>query len=271
MRSELNRQAKAGLPQDILQWAIKNPFEKEQWKSWRDTKLTQKPPDEGSLVRSSSLPTTLLNMNNKFPPSQPVGTNITSTQPVSLDIPSSSIPNPASVSIPSVNKPNPGTLINPSLNMTTLGKLPTLQRKPMNLDKPKEASKPEPALQTQQVENKPISDWKRKYIEAAEKRRVAQTARKPPTQEPKTDKVVPSTAPADLLSGLLSSQDATAELRKVRKPEPIIDKRYQNVNKRLTTPSTTVSSKPNTATPSPPLQAATSGQDAAMYNSMLSL
>ena len=273
MRSELNRQAKAGLPQDILQWALKHPFEKEQWKSWRDTKQRQQLDIKShGPTQSSSLPTTLLNMSNVFPPNQPISTIIPSTtQPVSLDLSSSTQPSSSIVSLSGFSKPSPGNLVTQSPNIGTVGKLPTLQRKPMSAEKPKEPPKPEiaaqPTPQAQQVENKPISDWKKKYIEAAEKRRVAQTARKPPTQQPKTDKVVPSAAPADLLSGLLSSQDATAELRKVRKPEPIIDKRYQNVNKRLTPPTT----KPSTTSPTPPLQATTSGQEAAMYNSMLSL
>ena len=39
-RTELHRQAKAGLPPQVIEWATKNKFEKQQWKSWRDTKIS---------------------------------------------------------------------------------------------------------------------------------------------------------------------------------------------------------------------------------------
>lgn len=248
MRNELNRQAKAGLPQDVVQWALKQPFDKEQWKSWRDKKLAKAPVPNNQGLQQSSLPTTLLNMNNVFPPSQPVDSKL-----------------------PNTSQPNPGYPPKPTISINNLGIMPTLQRKPINAEMQKEATKPEALTltPTQTLENKPISDWKKKYIEAAERRRGNQTTRKPTAPQPKTDKLNPSKAPVDFLSGLLSSQNATAELRKVRKPEPIIDKRYQNVNKRPT-PSSVVKPKP-TPPPSTPLQATTSGQEAAMYNSMLSL
>jgi len=267
MRSELNRQAKAGLPQDILQWALKQPFDKEQWKAWREKKLTKSSVPNIQGQPQSTLPTTLLSMNNVFPPNKPVSTNQPNTGQPNAGQPNVSLSN---VVLPKVGNPNRGNPPKPPLSMNNLGKMPTLQRKPMIAEMQKEATKPETqtSTQPQPLESKPISDWKKKYIEAAEKRRGIQTARTPSTPQPKTDKVIPSKAPADLLSGLLSSQNATAELRKVRKPEPIIDKRYQNVNKKRPTPA--VNPKPN-PTPSAPLQATTSGQEAAMYNSMLSL
>ena len=90
---------------------------------------------------------------------------------------------------------------------------------------------------------------------------------------PKTDKInFTTTGPADLLSGLLSNQNATAELRKVRKPEPIVDKRYQNLNKKPSTTSvnkTEAKSSPDQDLQIP--QPTASGQDAALFNSMLSL
>jgi len=263
MRNELNRQAKAGLPQEVIQWALKHPFDKEQWKSWRENKIPPVGPNP-SKIGPPPLPTSSLApvpvtvpvplQTNSFLPRQPLsGTVINRVNPVSGTFTNTK---PAPV--------RPNNPVSVALSQTNLG----------NAQLRQEEAKLESPNVTQPSEEKPISDWKKKYIEAAAKRRGNQIARKisvPQTQsEQKTDKVVPSKAPVDFLSGLLNKQEATAELRKVKRPEPIIDKRYQNVNKKQSTLNSGVK-KATPAPPTTPMQAAKTGQEAAMYNSMLSL
>eukprot|EP00092_Neocalanus_flemingeri_P010531 GFUD01011346.1.p1 GENE.GFUD01011346.1~~GFUD01011346.1.p1 ORF type:complete len:562 (+),score=101.03 GFUD01011346.1:639-2324(+) len=288
MRNELNRQTKAGLPQEVVQWALKHPFEKEQWKSWREKKMPSEPVQSNPMLPGNTLPTTLQNMNNSFMKGQSLsgtlpntlsntGQTFSNTMPSTEQLFSNTLPNtgqPFSSMLPNTGQPNRGNLPNTSPSISNQLKMPSLQKKPVSAELRGEAAKQILPSPIQSMEKKPISDWKKKYIEAAAKRKGNQVGRKlnVPNDEPKTDKVIPSKAPVDFLSGLLSSQSATAELRKVRKAEPIIDKRYNNISKKVA-PSPVVKqvTKVTNAAPTTPLQAATSGQEAAMYNSMLSL
>jgi len=182
-RSELNRQIRAGLPPEVVKWATKNPFEKEQWKSWRDTKNS-----------------TQTNSNVSFQ---------------GIDI--------------SHSRPSPATNLTQTNSSSALGA----------------------------ATDKAVPDWKRKYQLAAEKKRelAAQKMKNGSNnQKAEQERIVPSQAPADILSSLLSAQTATGDLRKPRRGQE--EKKTESV------------------TPVPklipgPKEATSSGEEAAKFNSML--
>merc|ERR1712183_634079 len=100
-----------------------------------------------------------------------------------------------------------------------------------------------------------VPDWRKKYQLAAEKKKeMGAQKMKNGSNNPKeeVERIVPSQAPADILSSLLSAQTATADLRKGRRPEES-KAETRSVPKLVATPK----------------EAATSGEDAAKYNSML--
>ena len=103
-----------------------------------------------------------------------------------------------------------------------------------------------------------VPDWRRKYQLAAEKKKelAAQKMKNGSSNEAEEqDRIVPSQAPADILSSLLSAQSATADLRKGRRPAA------PEENK----PETRAVPKLIAA----PKESTTSGEEAAKYNSML--
>ena len=171
-RSELSRQIRAGLPPEVVKWATKHPFEKEQWKSWRDTK------------------------NNSQANTQP----------------------------------------SPAANQTQTNS--------------------EPATAVPATDNS-VPEWKRKYQAAAQKKRelAAQKMKNGSNSVREEDRIMPSQAPADILSSLLSAQTASADLRRV--------KRGQTEDKK------TESMTPVPKLIAPPAETASSGEEAAQYNSML--
>ena len=101
-----------------------------------------------------------------------------------------------------------------------------------------------------------IPDWRKKYQLAAEKKKelAAQKMKNGSTNQKveAVDRIVPSQAPVDILSSLLSAQTATVDLRKGRRPEES-KAEARSVPKLVPAPK----------------EAATSGDDAAKYNSML--
>ena len=100
-----------------------------------------------------------------------------------------------------------------------------------------------------------VPDWRKKYQLAAEKKKeMAAQKMKNGSNKPKeeAERIVPSQAPVDILSSLLSAQTATADLRKGRRQEES-KAETRSVPKLVPAPK----------------EAATSGEDAAMYNSML--
>ena len=101
-----------------------------------------------------------------------------------------------------------------------------------------------------------VPDWRKKYQLAAEKKKelAAQKMKNGSSNQKveEVDRIVPSQAPVDILSSLLSAQTATADLRKGRRPE-------ENKAETRSVPKLVPA----------PKEAATSGDDAAKYNSML--
>ena len=215
-RSELHRQAKAGLPAELVQWALTSPsLNKNNWAEWRQRPA---PVTEGS---HSSLP-------------------LPSTSLLTRPAPTASLPADLR-----------GVTITPAV--------PT--SRPTNGVPVTAAGPPDPA------ERSTVPEWKRKYIEAAAKRRGNQAAQQQRTAEAEPrDRIVPSQAPPDFLANLLNSQEESNDLRTTRKPQRAFDKRYQN--SKTSHPGLTVSKLPNIGAPA---EAASSGEDAAMYNEMLSL
>ena len=186
-RSELNRQIRAGLPPDVVKWASKHPFEKDQWKNWRSTKMN--------------------------------------SQANSVPFPSNDI------------RPQVG----PPLNQTQTNS---------------------GAAAGSTADSDTVPEWKRKYQAAAQKKKelVAQRLKNGSNSnnqkdESSLDRIVPSQAPADILSSLLSAQTATGDLRRL--------KRGQTEDKK----TESLSSVPKLIPP--PAERASSGEDAAKYNSML--
>ena len=102
-----------------------------------------------------------------------------------------------------------------------------------------------------------VPDWRKKYQLAAEKKKELAALKMKngsgnPKEEDPMERIVPSQAPIDILSSLLSDQTATADLRKGRRPE---EKKAEARSVPKLVPA--------------PKEAATSGEDAAKYNSML--
>jgi len=86
-RSELHRQAKSGLPADVVAWATQNKFEKQQWKTWRDNK----PP-------SSSQSTVNVDVNDPLASEPTTIQQVQNSPVVSIDITNdASIEAPATV------------------------------------------------------------------------------------------------------------------------------------------------------------------------------
>ena len=194
-RSELHRQAKSGLPKEVIAWASQNKIEKQQWKTWRENKPLASSQSNPILESLVSEPTTIKQVQNF---------------PVSIDI-----TNDASIEEPSVTEQN------------------------------KQAQ-----AQT---------DWKQKYLKARERMKGNQIAQKMKNApKPIEDKIVQSQASADILSSLLSAQSEVADLRKVRRPghEQGESSKGKKVPKLI---------------PAPVMEGGANGEEAAKYNSMLSL
>ena len=183
-RSELTRQIKAGLPPDVVKWATKHPFEKEQWKVWRATK----------------------------------------------------------------NNSQPNTL--PSNDIRPPHLLPALNQTQTNSGAAAGAA----------MDSNAVPEWKRKYQAAAQKKKELAAQRMKngannEKDESDLNRIVPSQAPADILSSLLSAQSATGDLRRLKRGQPE-DKKTESLT-------------PVPKLIPPPTERASSGEEAAQYNSML--
>ena len=106
----------------------------------------------------------------------------------------------------------------------------------------------------------PVPEWKRKYQAAAQKKKELAAQRMKngannEKDESDLNRIVPSQAPADILSSLLSAQSATGDLRRLKRGQPE-DKKTESLT-------------PVPKLIPPPTERASSGEEAAQYNSML--